>query len=70
MRAHMKVRFANGAVGETTSGGFAPTMKQSIALARVECQSRRRAAKSRSAANGCPARVVKPPFVRNGKVLV
>ena len=36
IRAHMPVRFANGAVGETTSGGFAPTMKQSIAFARVD----------------------------------
>jgi aminomethyltransferase len=69
MRAHMKVRFANGATGETTSGGFAPTMKQSIALARVE-----------SAADGAceveirgqwvAARIVKPPFVRNGKILI
>jgi aminomethyltransferase len=69
LRAHMKVRFANGAHGETTSGGFAPTMKQSIALARVDA----------SADGQCeveirgqwlPARVVKTPFVRNGKILV
>ncbi len=69
VRAHMKVRYANGALGETTSGGFSPTMKASIAMARVE-----------SAAEGAveveirgawvPARVVKAPFVRNGKVLV
>ena len=68
-RAHMKVRFANGAGGETTSGGFAPTMKQSIALARVDA----------TAEGGCEieirgqwvaARIVKPPFVRHGKVLV
>ncbi len=69
MRAHMKLRFANGASGETTSGGFAPTMKQSIALARIDA----------TADGGCeveirgqwvPARLVKPPFVRNGKMLV
>lgn len=69
MRSHMKLRFANGAVGETTSGGFAPTMKQSIALARVESR----------ADGGCeveirgqwlPCRIVKPPFARNGKSLV
>ncbi|MFP5305289.1 MAG: glycine cleavage T C-terminal barrel domain-containing protein, partial [Gammaproteobacteria bacterium] len=69
MRAHMKLRFANGTGGETTSGGFSPTMKQSIALARVD-----------SAADGAceveirgqwiAARVVKPPFVRNNKILV
>jgi aminomethyltransferase len=69
LRPHMRVRFANGATGETTSGGFAPTMKQSIAFARVDA----------SADGNCeveirgqwlPARLVKPPFVRNGKVLV
>jgi len=69
MRSHMRVRFANGAEGETTSGGFAPTLKQSIGFARVN-----------SAAEGSceveirgqwiPARVVKPPFARNGKALI
>lgn len=69
LRAHMAVRFANGAVGELTSGGFAPTMKQSIALARVDshadgaCEVEIRGQWHR-------ARVVKAPFVRNGKVLV
>lgn len=69
VRAHMNVRFANGATGETTSGGFAPTMKQSIAFARVDA----------SADGACEvgirgqwvaARIVKPPFVRNNTVLV
>jgi aminomethyltransferase len=69
VRAHMKVRFANGALGETTSGGFAPTMKNSIAFARVAAK----------AADACEveirgqwvaAKLVKPPFVRNGKILV
>ena len=69
LRSHMKVRFAGGAEGETTSGSFAPTMKTSIALARVPGH----------AGGACaveirgqwqPARVVQPPFVRNGKVLV
>jgi aminomethyltransferase len=69
LRPHMKVRAGNGAAGETTSGSFAPSMKQSVALARVP----------RHADGGFeveirgewqPARPVKPPFVRNGKVLV
>ena len=69
LRSHMKLRFANGAEGETTSGSFAPSMKTSIALARV----------AGHAAGACeveirgqwlPCRVVQPPFVRNGKVLV
>jgi aminomethyltransferase len=69
LRAHMRVRSANGQLGETSSGGFAPTLKGSIALARVP-----------AAAEGpyqveirgqwFPARQVQPPFVRNGKVLV
>jgi len=57
--------------GETTSGTFSPTLNQSIALARlpkgtqpgdtvqVEIRDKKLA-----------ARVVKPPFVRNGRSLV
>jgi aminomethyltransferase len=69
LRAHMPVRGAGGVLGETTSGGFAPTMKGSIAMARVP-----------GTASGpyeveirgqwLPAREVKLPFVRHGKVLV
>ena len=69
LRAHMKVRFANGAQGETTSGGFAPTMKQSIAFARVDA-SADGACEVEIRGQWLPARVVKPPFVRNGKILV
>ncbi len=69
LRAHQKVRAANGEAGETTSGSFAPTMKASVAFARVphgssgpyEVEIRGR---------WLPVREVKPPFVRNGKVLV
>ena len=69
LRAHMPVRFANGAVGETTSGGFAPSMKQSIALARVEAAADG-AVEVEIRGQWVAARIVKPPFVRNGKVLV
>lgn len=69
MRAHMSVRFANGATGETTSGGFAPTMKQSIALARV-AKAADGACEVQIRGQWIPARVVKPPFVRVGKILV
>ncbi|MGH6962799.1 MAG: glycine cleavage T C-terminal barrel domain-containing protein, partial [Dongiaceae bacterium] len=68
-RAHMSLRFANGAVGETTSGGFAPTMKQSIALARVDAQADG-ACEIEIRGQWVAARVVKPPFVRHGKILV
>ncbi len=69
MRSHMQVRFANGVKGETTSGGFAPTMKQSIALARVESQAEG-ACEVEIRGQWVAARVVKPPFVRNNKVLI
>jgi aminomethyltransferase len=70
LRSHQKVVTALGA-GETTSGTFSPTMSQSIALARVpagvkpgdEVQVEIRDKLLR-------AKVVKPPFVRNGKALV
>jgi aminomethyltransferase len=70
LRAHQKVHTKLGD-GEITSGTFSPTMKQSIALARlpagvaigdvvhVQVRERRLA-----------ARVVKPPFVRQGRILV
>lgn len=70
LRAHQKVQTSHGD-GEITSGTFSPTMKRSIALARLPVQTsigdivhvqvrERRLA----------ARVVKPPFVRNGKILI
>ncbi|MDH5287043.1 MAG: glycine cleavage system aminomethyltransferase GcvT [Betaproteobacteria bacterium] len=70
LRAHQKVHTAHGE-GEVTSGTFAPTLGRSIAFARVpaavavgdtvavEVRDKR-----------LPARVVKPPFARNGKALV
>ena len=70
LRAHQKVHTERGD-GEITSGTFSPTMKRSIALARlpagiamgdtvhVQVRDRRLA-----------ARVVRPPFVRQGKVLI
>jgi aminomethyltransferase len=53
--------------GITTSGSFSPTLQKAIAFARVPV----------AAGDSCeveirgkslPARIVKPPFVRNGKV--
>lgn len=69
LRSHMKVRFANGVTGETTSGGFAPTMKASIALARVSADADG-ACEVEIRGQWLPARIVTPPFVRNGRVLV
>jgi aminomethyltransferase len=56
-------------IGEITSGTFSPTLNRAIALARL-----RRGAGARVSVDirGRPhtARIVKPPFVRNGKVLI
>ena len=69
LRAHQKVICDGLGEGEITSGTFSPTLERSIALARVPAASgdtvqvdiRGKLSK---------ARVVKPPFVRNGKILV
>lgn len=70
LRAHQKV-FARLGDGEITSGSFSPTMNRSIALARlpagteigevVEVEVRDKRLK---------AQIVRPPFVRNSKILV
>ncbi len=69
LRSHQKVIIDGVGEGETTSGTFSPTMEKSIAFARVpagdfsqvwvEIRGKRLA-----------ATVVKPPFIRLGKVLV
>ncbi|MDB5986760.1 MAG: gcvT [Nevskia sp.] len=70
LRAHMPVRSAGGAAnGETTSGGFAPSLKGSIAFARVAGNSSG-PYEVEIRGQWLPTREVKPPFVRNGKVLV
>jgi aminomethyltransferase len=70
LRAHQPVRTAYGE-GQTTSGGFSPSLQVSIALARVPAQVRLGetvTVQLRSAA--AKAQVVKPRFVRYGKALV
>jgi aminomethyltransferase len=70
LRAHQKV-VAEGGEGEITSGTFSPTLGISIALARLPLGTApgsmvRVAVRDKELA----ARVVKPPFVRNGASLV
>jgi aminomethyltransferase len=68
LRNHQKVRAGSGE-GEITSGSFSPTLQRAIAFARVpkdtgdHCQVDIRG-------KLLSARVVKPPFVRNGKAQI
>jgi aminomethyltransferase len=66
IRNHQRVIVDGHDVGEVTSGGYSPTLEKSIALARVPVE----------VAQSCcveirnkqvPAKVIKPPFVRQGK---
>ena len=67
LRSHMKVITADGE-GETTSGTFSPTMETAIALARIPVGSADRA-EVEIRGKRLPVRIVRPPFVRNGKAL-
>lgn len=66
LRNHLQVRLPDGGVGEITSGGFSPSLGRAIALARVpgtigeRCEVEIRG-------KWLSARVVKAPFVRNGR---
>jgi aminomethyltransferase len=69
LRSHQKVFDAGKLIGEITSGTFSPTLNCAIALARIA-----------TGASSCvqveirntlhAARIVKPPFVRQGKSLI
>lgn len=69
LRSRQKVFIDDAEIGEITSGGFAPTLDRSIALARVKpgigaaCTVEIRGKR-------LTAQVVKPPFVRNGKACI
>jgi len=70
MRGRQKVTTAHGD-GEITSGGFGPTLARSIALARVPVAVKSGdEVEAEVRGRGLRARVVKPPFVRHGKVLI
>jgi aminomethyltransferase len=69
LRSHQKLTVAGVGEGEITSGTFSPTLERSISLARVPAAS---SDKVQVDIRGklLNARIVKPPFVRNGKPLV
>jgi len=70
MRSHQKITTAHGD-GEITSGGFGPTLERSLALARVPLAVRAGDDVQVAVRDKLlRARVVKPPFVRHGKVLI
>jgi aminomethyltransferase len=69
MRSHQKVIVPGIGEGEVTSGTYSPTLERSIGLARVPA----------ATAGTCeveirgrllPAAVVRPPFVRHGKIAI
>jgi aminomethyltransferase len=69
LRAHQKAYAGAAGEGELTSGTFSPTLERSIGLARLPAAA---AGTVEVDVRGkrMPARIVKPPFVRNGKALV
>jgi len=69
LRGHQKVIVDGVGEGEITSGTFSPTMEKSIALARVP-RATTGTVKVDVRGKLLNARVVKAPFVRNGKILV
>jgi aminomethyltransferase len=70
LRAHQAVRTVHGD-GEITSGTFSPTLGKSIALARVPNEvGTGDVVQVAVRDKQLHARVVKPPFVRNGRALV
>jgi aminomethyltransferase len=69
LRSHQKVFAGTAGEGEVTSGTFSPTLERSIGLARVPAAA---ASPVDVDIRGkrLPAKIVKPPFVRNGRALI
>jgi aminomethyltransferase len=66
LRSHQKVIVEGLGEGEITSGTFSPTLNLSIALARVPAGTGEHAVVDIRGKH-VPVKVVRPPFVRNGK---
>lgn len=69
LRNRLKLFSGDKQIGEITSGGFAPTLERSIALARVEATTGE-CCEVEIRGRRLPVQLVKPPFVRKGKVLI
>ena len=69
LRNHQRVVVAGSGEGEITSGGFSPTIGRSIALARLPAGDYDRAQVD-VRGKLLNVRIVKTPFVRNGKIRI
>ena len=69
LRSHQKIVVAGIGEGEVTSGTFSPTLERSIGFARVPAGAGGRVQVD-IRGKLLNARVVKPPFVRNGKSMI
>ncbi len=69
LRSHQKVIVPSVGEGEVTSGSFSPTLERSIGLARVPAQTTDRC-EVEIRGRLLAAAVVRPPFVRNGKIAI
>ena len=69
LRNHQRVVVPGVGEGEITSGGFSPTLGRSIAMARVPAGDYERAQVD-VRGKLLDARVVRPPFVRNGRATI
>ena len=69
LRAHQRVVVDDAGQGEVTSGTYSPTLERSIGLARVPAAARD-AAQVEIRGHLLPARIVRPPFVRHGRIMV
>jgi aminomethyltransferase len=69
LRSHQKVIVPSVGEGEVTSGTFSPTLERSIGLARVPVQTADRC-EVEIRGRLLSAAVVRPPFVRHGKIAI
>ena len=70
LRNHQQVMVDGEPLGEITSGGFSPTLGKALALARLCKEALGRPCKVALRSKRIDVKVVKPPFVRNGKACI
>jgi aminomethyltransferase len=70
LRNHQRVLVEGAGAGEITSGSFSPTLGRSIALARIPAGNTGDRCQVEVRGRLLSARIVKPPFVRNGEALI